>query len=64
VGDAGGGRVVEPDQLALARECQDLDRDRRAWERLSAAGVAGVAARNSPEPYAEAVERIYGDLVH
>ena len=63
VGDAGGGRVVEPDALALARECQDLDRDRRAWEQLSAAGVAGVAAHNSPEPYAVAVERIYGDLV-
>jgi glycosyltransferase involved in cell wall biosynthesis len=63
VGDAGGGRVIEPDAEALARECEALERDREAWEELSARGVAGVAARNSPEPYAIAVEEIYGRLV-
>ncbi len=63
VGDAGGGRVIEPDVQALARECEALAGDRETWERLSARGVAGVAAENSPEPYAIAVEGIYGRLI-
>ena len=33
VGDIGGGRVIEPDALALARECETLHRDRSTWER-------------------------------
>jgi glycosyltransferase involved in cell wall biosynthesis len=63
VGDVGGGRVIEPDALALARECETLDRDRNAWEQLSQRGAAGVASKHSPEPYALAVERIYGRLI-
>jgi glycosyltransferase involved in cell wall biosynthesis len=63
VGDLGGGRVIEPGAPALARQCEDLDRDRNAWEQLSARGAAGVATRHSPEAYAVAVERIYGRLV-
>jgi glycosyltransferase involved in cell wall biosynthesis len=63
VTDAGGGRVIEPDPWALARECEALAGDREAWERLSAAGVAGVATGNSPEAYAIAVEEIYERLV-
>jgi glycosyltransferase involved in cell wall biosynthesis len=63
VGDLGGGRVIEPDPLALARECAALDRDRGAWEEMSARGAAGVAARHSPDAYARAVERIYGRLI-
>jgi glycosyltransferase involved in cell wall biosynthesis len=63
VGDSGGGRVIEPDALALARECETLDRDQKAWEQLSQRGAAGVASKHSPEPYALAVERIYGRLI-
>lgn len=63
VGDAGGGRVIEPDAQALARECEALAGDRESWEKLSAQGVAGVAAHNLPEPYAIAVEGIYERLV-
>jgi glycosyltransferase involved in cell wall biosynthesis len=63
VGDIGGGRVIEPDALALARECEALHRDQKAWEQLSARGAAGVASKHSPEPYALAVERIYGRLI-
>lgn len=63
VTDAGGGRVIEPNAQALADECEALAGDRDAWERLSAAGVAGVASRNSPGSYAEAVEGIYEGLV-
>jgi len=63
VGDIGGGRVIEPDALALARECETLGRDQKAWEQLSARGAAGVASKHSPEPYALAVERIYGRLI-
>jgi glycosyltransferase involved in cell wall biosynthesis len=59
VSDAGGGRVIEPDARALARECEALAGDRESWERLSARGVDGVAAHNAPEAYAEAVEGIY-----
>jgi glycosyltransferase involved in cell wall biosynthesis len=59
VGDAGGGRVIEPDAPALARECEALTGEREAWERLSARGVAGVTAHNSPGAYARAVEEIY-----
>ena len=47
--------MIEPDALALARECEALDGDRDAWEELSARGAAGVAARHSPESYALAV---------
>jgi glycosyltransferase involved in cell wall biosynthesis len=63
VGDAGGGRVVQPDVAALARECEALDSDGSAWEKLSAAGAAGVAADNSPEAYVLACEQVYGRLV-
>jgi glycosyltransferase involved in cell wall biosynthesis len=63
VADAGGGRVIEPDAHALACECEAVQRDRSAWERLSRQGVAGVAARHSPDEYAIAVERIYGRLI-
>jgi len=63
VGDAGGGRVVEPDVAALARECEALDSDGSAWEKLSATGAAGVAANNSPDAYALACERVYEKLV-
>lgn len=63
VEDAGGGRVIDPDAKALARECQALSGDRERWESLSAAGVAGVAANNSPEAYAEAVEGVYERVV-
>jgi hypothetical protein len=52
-----------PPPLALARECEALDRDRGAWEEISARGVAGVAARHSPDVYGSAVERIYGRLI-
>jgi glycosyltransferase involved in cell wall biosynthesis len=62
VGDVGGGRVIQPDASALARECLALHRDREAWQRLSRRGAAGVASKHSPEPYALAVERIYGRL--
>jgi glycosyltransferase involved in cell wall biosynthesis len=63
VGDIGGGRVIEPDVLALARECETIHRDRKAWEELSQRGAAGVAGKHSPEPYALAIERIYGRLI-
>jgi glycosyltransferase involved in cell wall biosynthesis len=63
VEDAGGGRVIEPDARALARECEALTGERESWERLSAQGVAGVAAHNSPEAYAVAVEEIYERVV-
>jgi glycosyltransferase involved in cell wall biosynthesis len=63
VGDLGGGRVIEPDRDALARECAALEADRETWELLSARGADGVATRHSPEQYAEAVEEIYGRLV-
>jgi glycosyltransferase involved in cell wall biosynthesis len=63
VGDAGGGRVVEPDVAALARECEALDSDPSAWEELSATGAARVAADNSPDAYALACERVYEELV-
>jgi glycosyltransferase involved in cell wall biosynthesis len=63
VEDAGGGQVIEPDANALARECEALPGDRERWERLSAAGIAGVAANNSPEAYAVAVEGIYERVV-
>jgi len=62
VGDAGGGRVVEADVSALARESEGLHGDREAWELLSERGATGVAARNSPGPYALAIERIYAEL--
>jgi hypothetical protein len=55
--------VIEPDALALARECESLESDRNAWEQLSQRGAAGVASKHSPEPYALAVERIYGRLI-
>jgi hypothetical protein len=55
--------VIEPDAKALARECEALAGDRQPWERLSAAGAAGVAASNSPGAYAEAVEGIYERVV-
>ncbi|MGH2925443.1 MAG: glycosyltransferase [Solirubrobacterales bacterium] len=63
VGDLGGGRVIEPDRDALARECAALEADRETWELLSARGADGVATRHSPEQYAVAVEGIYGRLV-
>jgi glycosyltransferase involved in cell wall biosynthesis len=63
VGDLGGGRVIEPDALALARECEALDRDRDSWAELSTRAAAGVLARHSPEAYALAVEQIYGRLI-
>ena len=64
VGDLGGGRVIEPDAAALARECEALHRDRGAWDELSARGAAGVAGKHSPEQYALAVERIYEAVVN
>jgi glycosyltransferase involved in cell wall biosynthesis len=63
VRDAGGGRVIEPDAATLARECETLAGDREAWERLSAAGAAGVAAQNSPEAYAAAIEGVYERVI-
>jgi glycosyltransferase involved in cell wall biosynthesis len=63
VGDIGGGRVIEPDALALARECDTLHRDQKTWEELSQRGATGVVSRHSPESYALAVERIYGRLI-
>jgi glycosyltransferase involved in cell wall biosynthesis len=63
VADAGGGRVIEPDSHALARECETLNRERGAWQELSAKGVAGVADKHSPDGYALAVERIYARLI-
>jgi len=64
VGDAGGGRVIEPDVMALARECEALEGDGSAWEELSASGAAGVAADNSLEAYVRACEAIYAKLVN
>ena len=63
VGDVGGGRVIEPDAMALARECEALHRDREAWEQLSERGLVGVASKHSPEDYARAVERIYRRVI-
>jgi glycosyltransferase involved in cell wall biosynthesis len=63
VGDIGGGRVIEPDAPALARECDTLHRDQSTWEQLSQRAAAGVANKHSPEHYALAVERIYGRLI-
>ena len=63
VEDARGGRVVEPDVLALAQECDSLHDDERTWEDLSRRGAAGVAKGHSPEVYALAVERIYRRLI-
>ncbi len=63
VGDVGGGRVIDPDPQALARECELLDGDREAWELLSGRGTEGVAERHSPESYVLAVERIYERLI-
>jgi glycosyltransferase involved in cell wall biosynthesis len=63
VGEVGGGRVIEPDRDALARECASLEGDRGAWEALSARGAEGVAVRHAPGTYAAAVELIYGRLV-
>jgi glycosyltransferase involved in cell wall biosynthesis len=54
--------VIEPDVAALARECEALDRDRDAWERLSRRGVEGVARQNSPEAYLRALEEIYAGV--
>ena len=65
VGELGGGRVIEPDRDALARECASLEGDRGAWEALSARGAERVSphqARARPAT-AAAVERIYGRLV-
>ena len=63
VGDVGGGRVIEPDAMVLARECEALHRDREAWEQLSERGLVGVASKHSPEDYARAVERIYRRVI-
>ncbi len=63
VGEVGGGRVIEPDRDALARECSALAADPQTWEVLSSRGADGVASRHSPEQYAVAVEEIYGRLV-
>jgi glycosyltransferase involved in cell wall biosynthesis len=63
VGDAGGGRVIEPDVSALAWECEALESDGSAWEELSASGAAGVAADNSQDAYTRACEAIYAKLV-
>lgn len=62
VGDAGGGRVIEPDGAALARECEALDRDPEGWALLSRRGVEGVARENSPEAYVRALEGIYAGV--
>ena len=52
-----------PHAPALARECEKLERDTQAWGVLSARGAEGVAAKHSPEGYADEIERIYGRLV-
>jgi glycosyltransferase involved in cell wall biosynthesis len=59
----GGGRVIQPHAPALIRECEKLERDPQAWGLLSVRGADGVAARHSPEGYADEIERIYGRLV-
>ena len=48
VGDAGGGRVVEPDVRVLARECEALHADPEGWEQLSAAEPPGSPRRTRP----------------
>lgn len=63
VGDAGGGRVIEPGVADLARECEALDRDPDRWARLSRRGVEGVARENSPESYVRALESIYAGVI-
>ena len=63
VGDLGGGRVIEPDALALARECEALDRDRDAWEQLSDARRRRGRRQALAGGLRAAVERIYGRLI-
>jgi glycosyltransferase involved in cell wall biosynthesis len=63
VGDAGGGKVVEPDPAALARACADLHDDSATWAELSENALAAVASAHSPQAYVRKVESIYRRVI-
>jgi glycosyltransferase involved in cell wall biosynthesis len=58
---AGGGEIVS-DPKALIHACQNLYRDPTKWQRLSEAGVAGIAARHSLKEYIDRLETGYRDV--
>ncbi len=64
VTDAGGGVIVEAGAEALTRAAAHVYDDRAAWERLSAAASAAVAAHHSPGEYAGRVVDVYAGALN
>ena len=59
VSDAGGGRVVPVDVVALASTAAELHDDRAMWETHARRGYDAVATRHTPAAYVEQLEDVY-----
>lgn len=61
--DAGGGRIVPADVVALAGAASEIHDDESLWTLLSERGRDTVRVRHSPEAYATALERVYEEAI-
>jgi glycosyltransferase involved in cell wall biosynthesis len=61
VADAGGGRVVPQDVVALADAAREIHDDAKLWATLSLRGRQSVAERHTAAEYAESLEKVYED---
>ncbi len=61
VADAGGGRVVPQDVVALADAAREIHDDAKLWATLSSRGRQSVAERHTAAEYAERLEKVYED---
>ena len=61
VADAGGGRVVPADVVALSRAAGEIHGDAPLWAELSARGLRSVAERHTADGYAASLEKVYED---
>ncbi len=61
VADAGGGRVVPQDVVALADAAREIHDDAKLWATLSSRGRQSVAERHTAAEYAESLEKVYED---
>jgi glycosyltransferase involved in cell wall biosynthesis len=59
VADAGGGRVVPADVVALSRAAEEIQGDASLWAELSARGRRSVAERHTADGYAASLEKVY-----
>jgi glycosyltransferase involved in cell wall biosynthesis len=63
VGEAGAGRIAEPNVAALARACRELYDDEQAWEQASGRAVEAIATVHSPARYAKGIEEVYARAI-